>query len=225
VVHALTTTDTVTVNKLQRLSNVVSSVPLRNVLRELSPLVPLVADSANIPGGGWAIRLVTQGHTYQVRHQFGNVGNLIHELTHIAVNEAYGMDFVNFHIDNLPVDLPAYGGAMPDGYSTIEAARQTWLKRATSAQSLRNETKCAELIAWAQASELKTEAKTKIVSQLTYGSRAPHLEHDTVMNQVLFWLFDMGYPVRGFSKKPIGNALFEEVEKEVDRCYRLRQAG
>ena len=75
-----------------------------------------------------------------------------------------------------------------------------------------------DLIAWAEKSmELKPEQRDEVVKKLKYGQLSPQKEYDTVITHVLVWLFEWGYPIANTSptRKPVVNALYEEVEKAV----------
>ncbi|MBX3200787.1 MAG: hypothetical protein KF894_21800 [Labilithrix sp.] len=210
--------------KLQRLANVTSSVALRNVLNEVYPLRQVITQWNNVPTSGWARCVYDQAtgaRSYHLAHQWGNLGNLVHELTHVAVNEAYGSDFINYPT-NGAADVPARQYTS-QGYCANEDARQT--KFLNADEILKISSKIVELTAWAQATDLPTQKKADVVSKLSYAAINPQKEYDTVINQILVWLFEWGYPVRGFTKKPVVNALFEEVEKAALQAYNRRQGA
>jgi hypothetical protein len=63
--------------------------------------------------------------SYDVRYQYGDLGNLVHELTHVAVNEAYGQDFVNYRNRN---GKPPEPDLDTEGRRKNEQARQAkWM--------------------------------------------------------------------------------------------------
>ena len=211
--------------KLRQLSNVVHG-PLRFVLMEVLALTPLVIDWINVNTSGSAVcrystdPLGKTRRTYEVRYQFGNLGNLVHELTHVAVNESYGLDFINYpnwHVADVPartLDLL--------GRCTNEELRQG--KQMSTAMNTDKLDTLQRIKAWSDAAtELSIEQRNDIGNKLVYGMMNPHKESDTVLNQVLVWLFEWGYPTIGrYRKKPVVNALLEELSTVVKNTYDVR---
>lgn len=212
------------VSKLRRLATISGSMALRNVYTEAIAMSRLCTSWINVPASGNALcayDTVNNRRTYTLRSQWGNIGNLVHELTHVAVNEAYGNDFINYaNVRTANVPARTYGTG---GGCTNEADRQ--MKLMNDVENVKINTKLMELIAWANASSIKDQQKNDIVSKLNYGRINPQVEFDTVINQILIWLTDWGYPVIGGSKKPVVNALYEEVEKVAMANWRNRHAG
>lgn len=205
--------------------------PLRAVLLEVMALQPKVATWITQPTSGSAIckydRATGIACDYTVRYQNQNVGNLVHELIHVAVNESYGRDFINFSVPDATV-VPARVYT-DSGYCSNEFERQTACFNAGMASVNRISGTLQQLISWANAAkELTEQQRTDIVSKLNYGLQTPHKEYDTVITQVLVWLFEWGYPTimqPGDNRKPVVNALYEEVEKAVHAAYQARQAA
>jgi hypothetical protein len=201
--------------KLRRMASVAAPGVLKDVFDEVVMVLPLVDSWTPVPTSGSAVcRYTPQGHKYDVRYQIGNLGNLVHELVHVAVNEAYGLDFLNYanpQARNVPDrDISE------KGYCKNEEARQT--KEMDQAKNQQNLQKLTDLIAWAEKSmELKPEQRDEVVKKLKYGQMSPQKEYDTVITHVLVWLFEWGYPIANTApgKKPVVNALYEEVEKAV----------
>ncbi|TMO57389.1 hypothetical protein CWC18_18740 [Pseudoalteromonas aurantia] len=83
--------------KLHRLNSMVNG-PLKLVINEVLAVTPLVIDWINVQTSGSAVCRYKPDNVrqYEVRYQFGNIGNLVHELTHVAVNESYNLDFINY---------------------------------------------------------------------------------------------------------------------------------
>ena len=87
--------------KLNRLSTVAKpNSALKLILNEAIGAAKKVGIWANVTTSGSAVaRYDPKTHTvrsYDVRYQFGDAGNLVHELTHVAVNESFKQDFVNY---------------------------------------------------------------------------------------------------------------------------------
>ncbi|SFC12771.1 hypothetical protein [Pseudoalteromonas denitrificans] len=210
--------------KLRQLSNVVNG-PLRLVLVEVLELTPLVIDWINVNTSGSAVCRYQANNIrkYEVRYQFGNLGNLVHELTHVGINESYGLDFINYpnwSALNVPErSLDAIGRCLN------EAERQT--KQMNHAMNDNKINILTRIKAWSDAAtELTPEQKYEISNKLVYGMMNPQKESDTVLNQVLVWLFEWGFPMIGHhSKKPVVNALYEELSAVVKNAYLERQKG
>jgi hypothetical protein len=94
--------ETEDLSKIARLGDVVASPALRAVLKEVHPLAQLVVLWQNVPTSGSAVCRYNTGagtRSYEIRYQYGDIGNLVHELT-LAVNEAYELDFINYSSPN-----------------------------------------------------------------------------------------------------------------------------
>ncbi len=210
--------------KLRRLSNICSGT-LSCMLKEIVSLIPSVVAWIPVTTSGSAVcRYGPRGiRQYEVRYQVGDLGNLVHEITHVAVNEAYGLDFINY-TNVTAKDVPA---RKLDhlGRCTNEAERQT--KQMDHGKNGEVMATLTTLRQWAEASlELTATQRSEISNKLLYGMMNPQKESDTVMNQVLVWLFEWGYPVKGFTtKKPVVNALYEELSKEVKKAHENRQTA
>lgn len=214
---------------LRQRSVVGGSQILRNIYAEMFALTPLVTEWVNVPTSGSAICKYNQptGRTYKVSSQWGDVGNLVHELTHVAVNEAYGYDFINYrNVSTLNVPARTF---TPSGFASNEFDRQTRLMN--DAENVKIQATLQKLKTLAGASSAKGglsgENSTKVVSKLDYGYQTPHKEFDTVINQVLVWLTEWGYPVIGAKKGkvPAANLLFYEIEKVAAKNWWSRVQG
>ena len=211
--------------KMTRLGSVISSIGLNAVLEEVNSVIPKVTKWTQVPTSVSAgcFYAPTGDRTYEVRYQFGDMGNLVHELTHIAVNEAYGLDFINYPNEgatNVPPRQLIAGGICVN-----EAARQDALR--IPAKELQLSAELLGLSTWVNMSDLSDIQKKQINDKLTYGATWASKENDTVLNQILVWLFEWGLPrkIGKGERKPIVNALYEEVERAALRAYRSRRFG
>lgn len=218
-------TDVAKMNRMMTIAR--NGSPLKQVLTEVSLIVPRVVSWTIVPTSGSAVCRYNAATGavvgYEIRYQQGNIGNLVHELIHAAVNEAYGHDFVNY--PNAAAAAPArtYDGV---GRCTNEFARQTAFM--TAAGNARVSGKLQALSSWANAAtELTVQQRADITAKFNYGMQWPMKEYDTVITQVLVWLHEWGYPtlLGPGGRKPIVNALYEEVEKAVAEAYRMRLVG
>ncbi|MBE0368558.1 hypothetical protein [Pseudoalteromonas aurantia] len=210
--------------KLRRLNSIVSG-PLKFIISEVLEVTPLVVEWINVQTSGSAVCRYKTDNTrqYEVRYQFGNIGNLVHELTHVAVNESYRLDFINYP-NWATIDLPNRDLDIL-GRCKNEDLRQT--KQMSQAMNSAKSDTLMRLKGWTDAaSELSAIQKTEISNKLVYGMINPHKESDTVLNQVLVWLFEWGFPITGqHVNKPIVNALYEELSTAVKLAYLEREKG
>lgn len=216
------------VGKMTRMAAIVKpGSALQRVLHEVVGVVPKVASWTIVPTSGSAAchydTATGNALNYDVRYQQGNIGNLVHELIHVCVNESYKQDFINY--PNPDADVPArtYDDT---GRCTNEELRQ--MKFMNDASNATVSGKLAALTGWANASkELTPQQRLEITSKFGYGMQWPHKEYDTVITQVLVWLHEWGFPtlVAPGSQKPVVNALYEELEKFVMAAYLQRQAA
>lgn len=206
--------------------------PLKLLLEEVSNITSKVRQWQIVPTSGSAVchYNVATGlaRDYVVRYQQGNIGNLVHELIHVSVNERYKRDFVNYAS---PIGQAPDRTYDSEGRCTNEAIRQT--KLMSQAENDRVSRSLDSLIrATTDATELTMQQRTDIIAKFNYGKMWPMKEYDTVISQVLVWLFEWGYPTLGARKTIIGtkkqskvNKLYEKVEAAVSAAYVARQAA
>ncbi|KAF7769735.1 hypothetical protein PCIT_a2627 [Pseudoalteromonas citrea] len=204
--------------KLRRLNSVVTG-PLKLIISEVLAITPLVIDWINVQTSGSAVCRYKPDNVrqYEVRYQFGNIGNLVHELTHVAVNESYNLDFINYS-NRASIDLPDRELDIL-GRCKNEDLRQT--KQMSQSMNTTKSDILMRIKGWTDAStELSQIQKSEISNKLIYGMINPHKEADTVLNQILVWLFEWGFPITGqYINKPIVNALYEELSSAVKAAH------
>lgn len=128
---------------------------------------------------------------YVVEYTAGNIGNLVHELTHVLVNEAYNRDFVNYTTKSKAIPGPVYNS---DGFRMNQESRQDkWLDVSASLQRAKrvNELETLALnIQFSNRSESVEAFREKLIQkgQFNYARTKAHLEYDTVLNQFLVWM-------------------------------------
>lgn len=168
-------------------------MPLQMVLAEVVALYPKILTWTTVPTSGSAVcHYDKDGKAtgYDIRYQIGNMGNMVHELIHVAVNEAYGLDFVNYAN---PAAKPPDRTYDSVGRCTNEDVRQT--KSMSDAGNKTAGDSLAALSRWANAAmELTLQQRTDIVAKFGYGQQWPMKEYDTVITQVLVWLHEWKYP-------------------------------
>ncbi|NOZ01488.1 MAG: hypothetical protein GXP54_06310 [Deltaproteobacteria bacterium] len=143
------------------------------------------------------------------------VANLVHELTHVRVQQAFGRDYVNY------TNPSTSGGTLPSpqiegGRIRNEAERQAGQRDEAAEQVLSG--KLTNLSALAQKDEhLSAEQQAEVVTKLAYGTQTPYLEYDTVLNQILVWCH--------YWKIHANSPFRKELERVCAEAHADRQAG
>ena len=212
--------------KLKQLSTFINpNNPLKPVLEQLKQMVHMVTKWEYVSTSGSAVCRYLGGRTYEIRYQEGNLGNLVHELIHVAVNEAYDQDVINYPT-NRTIDVPDRV-INANGYCTNEERRQIafmdrdWINRLS--------VNLSNLIDLVTHSEIASTEKKLIIEKLKYGMMNPHKEYDTVITQILVWLVQLGYPIitlpKTSSKTYQANIFYDRLEFYVREAYNLRSYG
>lgn len=227
--------------KLRQRSVIAGSHVLRSIYLEAYTMAQLVTKwtrvAENTPqekastGGGFAMCLYQPpdggGKTYAAETRWSDIGNLVHEMTHIACNEAFGKDFLNYpNTTNNNVPARVFG---PNGNALNEADRQTrqinWDENAKIQATLKRlQTLC---MVPERKGGLSGDNATKIFTKLQYGYQWPFFEFHTTINHAFVWLTDMGYPSIGHKKgkMPAANTFYYELEKVALKNWWLRTQG
>ncbi|HTT11269.1 MAG TPA: hypothetical protein VMG60_10305 [Burkholderiaceae bacterium] len=210
--------------KLNRLATVAKpNSALKMILNEAIDAARKVGVWANVTTSGSAVARYDpktgNARSYDVRYQFGDAGNLVHELTHVAVNESFKQDFVNYRNPSAAPPASEYDG---EGRRKNEQLRQAkWMNDGSNQQMLADLT---SLLGLATGAGLPPLQANKVTEKLRYGMMNPHTEHDTVINQILIWMFEWGYPalVAPGSRAPVANNFYNALEKSVLAAYQRR---
>lgn len=134
-----------------------------------------------------------EAKTYRLYYVWGNLGSLVHELTHVATNEDYRRDFIN-HETATPASMPAptYNEL---GVRINELDRQQQWKRAwendgsgSLAAASAELRELSNLLETLDATSELGQRKRLVVDKLKYGMSKVEVEHDTVLNQILVWI-------------------------------------
>jgi len=229
---------------LNALAQLAQGIPpgdvLRDILDEVLALRPKITSYVETNAAAHAKAAYTPAThavlSYTVVYLPGNLGNLVHEMTHVAVNEAYGRDFVNYgNVAANPV-APVY---VTGGLRQNEGARQAkWMDAGANSQMIEELQQLQSLTSLLMSAASVTQAAAPVIttmrvqevgSKLSYGVFNPHIEHDTVINQTLVWLEEWG--VRGRAKavgpgKPTAvKGFVDALERAAKRAYDRRKAG
>lgn len=158
--------------------------------------------------------------TYDIKYQISQgdererIGNLVHELTHACVQEAFDADFFNYstpqsELGNVPDTEFHEGGT----YLSNEEARQTSRLHMDYLQVIIK--RLQKLKKLAKISEhLRKDYHETVTTKIDYGIMNPQKEYDTVINQILVWTHY--WNIRG------GNFM-RELVKIVKENYKSRR--
>lgn len=173
-------------------SNLDKRRPLKAVLQEVLAASSKVSVWENKPMA-YAKTIFKDGavDSYLVSYNAGDIAQLAHELTHVAVNEKYKRDYINYANEG---KTPPERTFSDDGKTCTneedrkrllaDKAAGDWLGR--NLENLQGWTKVAGMNAFAY--------DAKIDAKLIYGRTNIHWEYDTVINQIMVWLVQWGYP-------------------------------
>jgi Domain of unknown function (DUF4157) len=149
------------------------------------------------------------------------IGNFVHELTHIAVEQAYQSDHVNYANEperNVPE--PQYGDpAVVEGFNQEvrgiknEEARQTARLVRESIKILSDN--LIALNGLVEESGMDTPQRQQVSDKLMYGAVRPNIEYDTVVNQIYVWCKSWGVADN--------TRFYQMLEAMVEDAYNRRQ--
>jgi hypothetical protein len=211
------------VELLRRYQQESQSPQVRRLLAELIPLLERVTGFTQQQGTGGGHTRNLGGGQYHINYAAGGseterIAVLVHELTHVAVNEAYDSDMLNY-----PLPLPP-GGAT----ANTEAARQQ-LRRdqagdvvtgSFTVHVMRNVARLLELL---PGSNLPPDRQTEIRNKLTaHTAQNPFHEYDAVLSHILVWC-DRDPAAEAIRSSEFYQALTGMVD-EAARWRRSRQA-
>ena len=177
---------------------------LKTVIADAVEASDRVTEYKAVPGGGSAVRLFNRGDMsvegYIVNCQMNakdkgeRLGNLVHELTHVAVSEKYGRDFLNYE------DYGNEGKVAPEkeltqqpitvhgqefGVLKNEEAVQTALQSKPVNDALLDQLE--GLKAKVGSAGLKKDKQKQVEDKILYDMINVSKEYDTVLNQILLW--------------------------------------
>lgn len=215
---------------------------LGKVLTEVLTVRPRIRDYVDAGGGhAFATAFYTPAtHAvshYTINYNPGNLGNLVHEMTHVLCNETFGHDMTNYESAGNNVPDPVYN---PNNTRRNEADRQMkWMDGAKNSDAINDlqalSSMCALLrsagsVAGSANPTITLDKIQKIEGQLRYAMPKPNIEHHTVINQVLVWLHEWGIRARAKTvvpgQKPTAiKGFVDAVERSVQRAYDARAAA
>ena len=154
------------------------------------------------------------------RDKAKRIANFVHELTHCAVNQAYGRDFVNYASTNKRMPPAIVPGPTVDGVAGTkgirnEADRQMARMSDKSNQILTKNRDMAKK--FLDKAGLNGQQKAEIEDKLTYMGFNPHIEYDTCVNQMLTYLVMWGANQ--------STVFFKAIERLAQEALNRRQNG
>jgi hypothetical protein len=165
---------------------------LAKILQEVIQASQDVREWETVDTSGSAVPLDDRSETYKVAYQQGagapeRLGNLVHELTHVAVDKAYHRDFVNYVIDV----------AQKQRLTAEEWQAKGYPSEAEYLQGNYYNDPDTTFVLWQKLEDLKTQIPSagldednakKVKDKLIYAQARPQAEFDTNINQILVWL-------------------------------------
>jgi hypothetical protein len=200
-----------------------------------SDLLPNAQDWEIYNPPPWIVSNVNHGYTavfydmatgkpkrYFVKYTAGNTGNLVHELTHVQTNQAYHRDFVNYKTKGKRIPIPRYSA---DGLRMNEQHRQrAWGDDLANQQRTRMLDILVDLAAnisfkSAPANAAFAAKLTELQRKFMYSRQNPHLEYDTVLNQILIWM----HIEWKLAQAPEAKAFMDSLEKACTEARDQRE--
>ncbi|WP_294765504.1 hypothetical protein [uncultured Rhodoferax sp.] len=219
-------TPQVELDALKRIMNARINSTYGKILAEVLGYVDLVDQWTVVPTSGSVAPKIKQGTTvYEVKYQSGNLANIVHELTHIAVYEGYANNMLNYLPTAKDLAKPAKI-LTASGYIQNQFDLQAPDKNADEPLSAT----MSIIAALAQGSNMGKAHKDMVKVKTDYAIGQPHIEFDTCINHILAYMVEWGYPKTiGYVKRKVSmshfgsaNALFTKVEAVARERYQLR---
>lgn len=165
---------------------------VRRLLDELLPLLDRVAitDTQGTRGGGHTVRAGDGGYqvTFASRDRRDRIATLVHELTHVAVQEAYDADMLNFPVPALSdEDRARVERETPGREEDIQNARLGLVSKDRRTEYIDHVLNSVQqLVAALPTSGLDPDTRTMLREKLTnhMGAR-PYHEYDGVLSHAL----------------------------------------
>ena len=163
---------------------------------------------------------------FDVKYSYGDIGNLVHELTHIAAFRSYKRDFVGYRSDKVTACRADYKWDGAAVYALNMGDRMAgWADPKWQSKFLDH---LSTLRAGVTTSGLPEAQKKQISEKISYAYSAyVDFEYETVLNQILTWLHLWGYPLtaaKGSAQAP-QTAYWKEVNRLATEAFQRRQAA
>ena len=137
-----------------------------------------------------------------MREERERIGNLVHELTHVSVQDAFARDYVNYTNPSTRLVPAEIYNVLSSGETTLANEEERQGARMVGVVNEELQVRLADLQRAADADRSLTGAQRQAIKEkLLYGFTKPHLEYDTVINQIAVWLhyWGVGSPASSFA--------------------------
>ncbi len=223
------------VNDMQSLRTMETALPVGNALRRV--LKEVRAISAHVlvhelqPTSGTAISRYVPASPHkrqgwQLKYQEGNLGNLVHELTHAVTHQQYETDGITY-ASNKIVAPRTYTKGFPCGvagslaYCDNEELRQGQFRDQAAESWMEGNTN--RLYRWAKTFGLDQAQLARCAERRVYGVANIQREYDTLINQMLVWLYEWGFYPLPMLPNPPAPGFARYLEAAVVEAYDRRQ--
>ncbi|WP_292867254.1 hypothetical protein [Nostoc sp. LPT] len=173
--------------------------PMRNIMAELYQVGTRTDLYPDAGGAAFASRKFrnetfanheVRYHGEADKEEVDRIGNLTHELTHVSVQDKFDKDYVNYtNPPPGPVDAPTFNPNAERMQNEEDRQRQQSVSSADNAIQVKLENLQKLTL---KDGCLNQEQRNQVREKLTYGIQSPHIEFDTVINQILTWLYHWG---------------------------------
>lgn len=212
------TKPTAELNELRAQAQRMSATTYGKVLNEILPFANVVVEWKQVQTSGSVMYfLKSYGTEYVLAYQTGNIANIVHELTHIAVFEGYDND-----MNNYPPTAKVKPPRRIDSNGFVQNAFDRQAPDMAAVAPLGDIIN--RIAAAAAASDLSKQQKAQIKVKTDYANGQPHIEFDTCVNHILSYMVGWGFPkkVGFFGAHNSGNALFRLVDSVALERHKLR---
>jgi hypothetical protein len=196
------------------------------VIPSVEAFTPTVNAKGQAQGGGGnalAVYRPPAEVVYRVNYTVDDIGNLLHELTHICVDRAYDRDFIGYarvggHAPARVLDL--VGNCTntdarrtvfkDDGTEVAIKGKLDEMKTLARLCTFKTSEKLTAIMIGSEVPFVHTKAETAawrkdiIMGKLNYAYGGPSIDYDTVLNQLLVYMHQFGYrlyiPFRVFGR-------------------------
>lgn len=203
---------------------------LRNVLAEVRAISAHVLEHVHQATSGTAISRYDPAGAHArrgwvIKYQDGNLGNLVHELTHAVTHQQYETDGVTYLSNNIAAARTYTAGFPCAGqmlaYCDNEELRQMQFRIQAAEDWMTTNTN--RLYRWARRFGLSQVELDRCAERRSYGVINIQREYDTLINHMLVWLYEWGYYPLPAMPNPPAPSFARYLEAAVAEAYNRRQ--
>jgi hypothetical protein len=153
----------------------------------------------------------------QVAREWERIGDLVHELTHVAVSEAFAADFVNYaNAGRRPPPNAVYSRGSDGVVYRMQNEADRQMARLNDGAVDRLVKELGRLRELIDGAGLDAAQRKAVVDQITYAQPLPHIEYDTVVNQMIVWC--------AYWQTPTTSEFYKTLDRLVREAYARRQS-